>query len=205
MASLLTELGLLTYEDYLKEFENRVENRKTSSKISSPALIAYTKLNLARSRRLHKTILINANIKREIEKLQRNYTWMVLTEAWCGDSAQNIPVIAEIAALNTDKIKLFILLRDEHSELMDNYLTNGSRSIPKLIAIDETLNKEAFVWGPRPATAQDLLKKWKNNPEGKSWEDFEKDLHTWYANDKSQTIQSEFFNLLKIENLVLGN
>ena len=121
---------------------------------------------------------------------------MVLTEAWCGDSAQNLPVIAEIAKLNPEKIKLYIVLRDENPELMDKYLTNGARAIPKLIAVNETLDKETFIWGPRPVPAQQLLLNWKNNPADKTWDDFEKELHGWYAKDKTQTIQSEFLDLL---------
>ncbi len=79
---------------------------------------------------------------------------------------------------------------------MDKYLTNGARAIPKLIAVNETMNKETFVWGPRPFPAQELLRNWKNNPAGKSWGEFEKELHSWYAKDKTQTIQSEFLDLL---------
>lgn len=105
-------------------------------------------------------------------------------------------MIAEIAKLNPQKIKLYILLRDENPELMDKYLTNGARAIPKLVAVNETMNKETFVWGPKPFPAQELLRKWKRNPERKSWGDFEKELHSWYAKDKTQIIQSEFLDLL---------
>lgn len=94
-------------------------------------------------------------------------------------------------------IQLFILLREENPELMNNYLTNGARAIPKLIAVNETLGTEAFVWGPRPALAQDMLYQWKKNPAGKSWNDFEKDLHAWYAKDKAVSIQAEFLRLFR--------
>jgi len=196
MSTLLTELGLYTYESYLKEFEKWIKKGATSSVNHSPALVEFTKLNWSRTQRIHKTISLNAELKIAAEKIQHNHTWMALTEAWCGDSAQNLPVIAEIAKLNPEKIKLYILLRDENPELMDKYLTNGARAIPKLIAVNETMNKETFVWGPRPLPAQELLRKWKRNPKDKSWEEFEKELHSWYAKDKTQTIQSEFLSLL---------
>jgi hypothetical protein len=154
-------------------------------------------LNWARTQRIHKTILLNQELKKAAEKLQHIYTWIVITEAWCGDSAQNLPVIAAIVNLNPEKIKLHILLRDENPELMDNYLTNGTRAIPKLIAVNETISKEAFVWGPRPLPAQEMLLQWKKKSGGKSWDDFEKDLHGWYAKDKTQTAQAEFLTLLK--------
>jgi len=195
MSTFLKSLGLFTYESYLKHFEEWVEHGKTSSNNASKALIEFTKLNLARTQRIHKTIVIDPELKKSVESLQHNYTWMVITEAWCGDSAQNLPAIAEIAKLNPDKIKLYILLRDENPKMMDNYLTNGARAIPKLIAVNETLGKEAFIWGPRPAHARELLTAWKKNPEGKTWDEFEKKLHGWYAKDKSTSIQGEFIHI----------
>lgn len=197
MSTLLTELGLYTNESYLKQFEQWIRIGETSSADASQALVDFTKLNWVRTQRVRKTMILNPQLKIVAQKIQHNYTWMVITEAWCGDSAQNIPVIAEIAGLNPEKITLLIVLRDENPELIDKYLTKGARSIPKLIAIDETLFKEAFVWGPRPASAQALLNNWKNNPNGKSWDDFEKELHGWYAKDKTQSVQSEFIHLLK--------
>ncbi len=53
MSTLLKALGLFTYESYLKHFEEWVEHRKTSSKNASKALVEYTKLNLARTQRIH--------------------------------------------------------------------------------------------------------------------------------------------------------
>jgi hypothetical protein len=197
MATLETELGLYTYESYLKAFKHWVENLQSSTPNASEALVKFTRLNWARTQRLQKTISLDPELKKAVEKIQHTYTWIVLTEAWCGDSAQNLPVIAEIARLNPEKIKLYILLRDENPELMDKYLTNGARAIPKLLAVDETLAKEAFVWGPRPAPAQELLKNWKKGPASKSWEAFEEELHTWYAKDKTKALQSEFIHLLQ--------
>ena len=196
MTTLLSQVGLYTYESYLNQFNQWVHQGQTSSKDTSSALVEFTKLNWARTQRLHKTILLNPGIKKAVEKIDHVYTWIVITEAWCGDSAQNLPVIAEIAKLNPKKIKLYIVLRDENPELMSKYLTEGARAIPKLIVIDDTLNNEVFTWGPRPKPAQEILKEWQRNPTGRSWEDFEKDLHSWYAKDKTKTIQSEFNELL---------
>jgi hypothetical protein len=197
MSTLLTEIGLFTYESYQKQFEEWVQNGETSSVNHSPALVEFTKLNWARAQRIHKTILLKTELREAAEKINHFYRWIILTEPWCGDSAQNLPVIAEIAKLNPEKIKMYVALRDENPELMNNYLTNGARAVPKLIALDDTLGKQAFVWGPRPERAQRLLYDWKKNPAGKSWDDFEKDLHSWYAKDKTQTIQSEFIHLLE--------
>ena len=67
-----------------------------------------------------------------MRNVKENWIWLILTEAWCGDAAQNIPTIEKIAREN-DRIKTLYLLRDENLELMDKYLTGGARAIPKLI------------------------------------------------------------------------
>lgn len=80
---------------------------------------------------------------------------IVLTMDWCGDAMLNIPILLNIAA--TAHIDVRFLLRDDHLELMDQYLTNGtSRSIPIFIFIDEQGNEWA-VWGPRAASIQKLV------------------------------------------------
>lgn len=196
MQTLLNEIGMFSYESYVASFEEWVRNGQTSSEKTSPALVEFTKLNWARTQRLHKTIEIIPELRKATRELEHTYSWIVITEAWCGDSAQNLPVIAEIAKLNPEKIKLFVVLRDENPELMNNYLTNGAKAIPKLISIDETMGKESFTWGPRPLPAQQLLLNWKQNPNGNSWEEFEKELHGWYAKDKTQNLQQEFIMLV---------
>ncbi len=197
MSKLFLDLNIYSYDRYLKSFEQWVKNVESSTAGASENLVEYTKLNWTRTQRIHKTLSLHPALTAAVKEMKHTYTWIVLTEAWCGDSAQNLPVIAAIAALNPEKIKLHILLREENPELMNQYLTNGSRAIPKLIAIDEVLAREAFVWGPRPAPAQHILNAWKKDPDGKSWEDFEKELHGWYAKDKFETIQAEFLKLLQ--------
>lgn len=192
MLPFLTESNLLTSENYLTRFEGLVKDDNLSAAPKSK----YTTLNWARTQRLHKTILIDPELKKAAERIEHNYTWLLLTEPWCGDSAQILPVITEIAKLNATKIKLNILLRDQNAELMNKFLTDGAKAIPKLIIIDETEIKLVKVWGPRPAPAQELLRQWKNNAGGKSWAEFENDLHSWYAKDKTKTTQSEFLKLL---------
>ena len=197
MAALQTELGLYTYERYLESFEFWAQNGLNSNPNSPESLVEFTKLNWARSKRLHKTIELSPVLKHALENINHTYSWIVITEAWCGDSAQNLPVIAAIAKLNPEKIKLYVVLRDENPELMNNYLTKGARAIPKLIAIDEHSGKEVFTWGPRPAPAQQMLYDWKNAHGNISWNEFEKNLHSWYAKDNTKAIQGEFERILK--------
>jgi hypothetical protein len=120
--------------------------------------------------------------------------WMVITETWCGDSAQNLPIIAKTAELN-DKIDLRILLRDSNSDIIDHYLTDGqSRSIPILVAFD-LYGNELFKWGPRPDTAKTLVTNLKH--DGFSKEEFNQQLHLWYGRNRGKELESELLQILK--------
>jgi hypothetical protein len=196
MEDFMTAIGIYSYPSYMQAFEDWVEKRQSSTPDANDALVHFTKLNLARTRRIEKTIELAPGLRQALLDLKDNYTWMVITEAWCGDSAQILPVIGAMAAVNPGKIKLMILLRNEHPGLMDKYLTNGARAIPKVLLLNDSIGKEVAVWGPRPAPAQQLLTAWKRNPTGRSWEDFERDLHAWYAKDKTQTLQMEWEQLI---------
>lgn len=112
----------------------------------------------------------------------------MLTEAWCGDAAQNLPVIAKVAQLNPH-ITLTLLLRDEHPEIMDVYLTHGGKSIPKLIAVAEN-GTELFTWGPRPEALQELVEAYKANPD-RPYAEFLEEVQRWYNADKTESVQRE--------------
>ncbi|MBS3944017.1 MAG: thioredoxin family protein [Melioribacter sp.] len=148
-----------------------------------------TKLNLQRSNRISKTYQINEQLKDLIKLFDRTQTWMVITEDWCGDSAQNLPYIVKIAELNP-LINLRILLRDQNLDVMDLYLTSGkARSIPKLVAFDENGN-ELFQWGPRPKAAQEVVDQAIKNGLDKN--EYLEKLHIWYSEDKGRTLEKEF-------------
>ena len=184
-----------TYKDFLHYLEKLVKSIRTSGEKQSQALVAFTVLNYKRMQRIDKTLKLREEIKDVLLNIQPQY-WVVITEAWCGDSAQTLPVLAGIAQASNGKIRLNIILRDENPQWIERYHTNGSKSIPKLVAFDEE-GEELFMWGPRPAEAQELLLAWKSSPAGRSWDDFEKELHTWYARDKTSSSQEELAALLK--------
>ena len=103
-------------------------------------------------------------------------------------------MLAAVAKLNP-LVDLQLLLRDENPDLMDLYLTNGGKSIPKLIAVDGAFN-EIFNWGPRPAGAQHMMEEYKKNPV-KSYKEFGEDIHKWYAADKTLSVQKELLDILE--------
>ena len=186
--------GGLSFAEYMKLVEGLVAENKTTGTDHSEFMVDYTRLNLQRMRRLIKTTLLLDELRETLDKLQKKMVWVVLTEGWCGDAAQIVPVIAEIARYS-EKIKLHLLLRDEHPEVMDAYLTNGSRSIPKLICLEAGSLKELGSWGPRPAAAQQMV------VEGKamnlSKEEFIQRVHKWYADNKTLDTQKELLEKIR--------
>lgn len=183
-----------TYQDYMLLMELVVRESRTTGPKQSEELNYYTKLNLHRMHRLNKTVAIGDTLREAIRKINTPQTWYILTEAWCGDAAQNIPILAAAASLNP-AIDVKLLLRDENPDLMDAYLTNGGRSIPKLIAVDREYD-ELFTWGPRPEGAQAMLAEYKANP-GKPYKEFAEDIQKWYLADKTNSLQRELTELLE--------
>jgi thiol-disulfide isomerase/thioredoxin len=163
--------------------------------VKASSLNEFTKLNLARMKRIYKTMKVESGLQVLLEKISTPQTWYVITEAWCGDSAQSLPAIARLAERNNN-VDLSIIMRDYNPDIMQKYLSNGSASIPKLFALDKRGN-ELFSWGPRPTEAQEILLNWKANPDGRTWVQFETELHSWYAKDKTHSLQNEFYEIFK--------
>jgi len=184
----------LTYQEYSANTEKYLTETDYHNLDEKEAkYYDYKKLNAQRSARVFKTFKPGLDLSEVISNISSPQLWMVITEDWCGDSAQNLPYIAEMAKLNP-AINLRIISRDENLDIMDLYLTNGtSRSIPKLVAFDENGN-ELFQWGPRPAELVNLISEWKN--EGLSKEEWMPKLHLWYAKNKGEAITREFKELL---------
>lgn len=144
-----------TYASYKTLVEELVAQGKTSGPEQREDLIHYTELNAKRMKRIEKTTFITEELKNSLTRINESFTWILISEAWCGDAAQIVPVIGKIADQNS-RIELKIILRDEHLSIMDQYLTNGGRSIPKLICLDQDF-QEVFVWGPRPKSIQQVV------------------------------------------------
>lgn len=186
----------MTYEDYNYLFNKKIDSAATQNLSPEEAeQLNNTKLNFQRMNRINKTYKVNENLARAIKEIDKPQLWMILTELWCGDSAQNIPYIAQIAKQNP-LIDLRILLRDENPDIMDYYLTNGTRGIPKLVAFDLGGN-EIFQWGPRPKEAQELVTNAKQ--EGKTKTEFIELLHKWYASNKGKNLEDEMLNLITLK------
>ncbi|MFQ5689126.1 MAG: thioredoxin family protein [Gemmatimonadota bacterium] len=131
---------------------------------------------------------------REAERLEHHWRLLVLAEDWCGDASNTVPVLARLAEV-APGVELRILKRDENPELMDRYLTNGSRSIPIAIALDETY-EPAGRWGPRPRELQDFVLREKRGGKRAAPEIY-RDARRWYARDHGETTLRELFEVLR--------
>lgn len=183
----------LTYEAYKKLVDDLLAAGKTTGTNHSEPFLHYSHLNQQRMHRLEKTIVLTEDVKKAILSIQVPQTWLVLTEGWCGDASQSLPVMHALTELNP-LIRLRLILRDENLELMDQYLTNGvSRSIPKLIALNPHTGRELFTWGPRPTPLQELF--YRMRAEGMAHDAMVEEFQRWYNTDKTLTIQKEIAGL----------
>lgn len=185
----------MSYNEYMQLLEDLLAVNKTTGENQSEAMVGYGKMNVQRMKRLNKKTELQAELLEVVKNVKRQMTFLVITEGWCGDAAQNVPVINKLAE-QSDFIDLKLILRDENLEIMDDFLTNGGRSIPKLIALDTETLDVIDIWGPRPQTAQHMVSEFKKNKNG-DYSEFVKDVQLWYAKDKTISMQNELIALLK--------
>jgi len=172
----------ISYSDFRTLVSDLVQEGKSTGESQTEALSNYSMLNDKRMKRLDKTIKLAEDVTERATNFKGNVTWLVLTESWCGDAAQTMPIMEKIAALN-EGIDFKVVLRDENEALMDQFLTNGGRSIPKLIMIDNESNEVINSWGPRPSEATKMVHDYKEKHGGLTPE-FKQDLQVWYNKDK---------------------
>jgi hypothetical protein len=187
--------GGFSYSEFVDLTERLVQENRTTGANQSEEYLAYTRICLQRMVRWNKTSKVSEALEQLLLQVNQTQVWLVITEAWCGDGAQSIPHLAKLADLNP-LITLKIIFRDEHPDLMDAYLTNGNRSIPKLVAMTADLQQELFTWGAKPKYLLDLHAAFKQNPEGRSYSDFLEEVHLWYAKNKQKGIESEIYPLI---------
>jgi len=178
----------MTYSEYVSLIDALLAEGKTTGPNQSESMVHYGRLNRQRMARLEKTLVLDEDVRRTIGGIDRSQVWLVITEGWCGDAAQNIPAI-ETTSAESDLIKTRYVLRDENLGLMDQYLTGGARSIPKLIALDAETLEVLFTWGARPREAQEIFKQRKAAGVEKAL--ISEELQRWYNADRGVSVQRE--------------
>ena len=184
----------LTYSQYRAMVDQLVATNQTTGANQSESYLEYTRMNQKRMSRWDKTAKVGEEMTTLIQNSAHEQLWLVITEAWCGDAAQTLPYINKLAELNSN-ITMRLVLRDENPELMDAYLTGGSRSIPKLIIRSKDLQQEFGTWGPRPKFLQERLIAFKMDSKGVTSQEFSNGTHLWYAKDRNESLELELLEL----------
>ena len=181
----------MNFKQYITHFESVMSSQEVLPPYDNPDYMDYTKLNWSRMNRWLKNGKINEALKQAIQSLDEPQDWVLITEPWCGDAAHIVPFIALLSGLN-EKITLEIQLRDTDSEI-ENYLTRGGKSIPKLI-IRDTSGDDKVVWGPRPEPCHRVFE--AQVAANADHDTLVLALQKWYNQDKGATLQQELLSLL---------
>lgn len=183
-----------TYSEYRTFVSQLIKEGKSTGNDQSADLLHYSELNEVRMNRLEKTLKMDTEILAALQKINTKQTWLVIAEGWCGDVAQILPII-KLMSDSVDNIELKVVFRDENDTLMSEFLTNGAKSIPKLIILDEKL-EIINHWGPRPEAAKNLILDYKAK-HGIVDEPAKIALQKWYLDDKGMTTMKEIVAMLQ--------
>ena len=178
----------LSFEDYMKVAQDRVQNPDEQDEHND-----YYQLGLQRMERTLKTY---KNQEDQLEKFKSknfNGRFLMISEPWCGDASATVPAVSKFAEHAGVETRIF--LRDSDISLIDQFLTNGTQSIPKILVLDENYDVKS-VWGPRPEFGNELLEKFKADPEAYPREEFYNDLQVYYAKNRGRDAINELIELL---------
>src|ERR1051326_7932789 len=193
--SLLAGRKLFSYEDYRDNIDKMIHGQSSDLPVQADDKMRFLPLNLQRMKRMEKTVFPDAKLQALLQQINKPLQWIVLAEPWCGDGAQNLPVLNTMAKTNV-LIDLKVLLRDSNPDIMDRYLSDGKRSIPKLVCFDTESGEELFTWGARPSSLEKEIISFKEQNPAYNHDDFLAFVHSWYARDKGKGIQEDFIFLL---------
>lgn len=183
----------MKWNEYTSLFEKILSSEHVDAPYDNPEYVNYVKMNQSRSNRWMKGDILDKELVEKIKSIDSPQEWIMITEPWCGDAAHNVPVIAQLSQQNP-LIDFKIELRDNGENMIDNYLTNGGKSIPILVVRDKD-GKDLFTWGPRPKECQDVMVECQK--ADLPMLEKHKQIQTWYGQNKGATIQQELLKLLK--------
>lgn len=180
----------MNYDEYKRLFDDILNHPNPGPPYNDEKYFNYTKLNRSRMNRSDKYLELNEVLVSHIKNISKPQHWIIITEPWCGDAAHIVSFLIKLTTLN-DLVTYDIQLRDSEPSLIENYLTNGSKSIPKLI-VRNANNPDDLVWGPRPKEAMEIAENMKstNAPS----EDIKVALQNWYNHDKGQSLYAELLD-----------
>lgn len=176
------------YTEYSDTVKRLYEAGKHTGEEQKEAYLIYTELNIARMSKWEKRFNITEGSRSLMQSLDKRELWLVINEGWCGDGAHSLPVMHKMAEASS-AVDLKVVLRDENPELMDAFLTNGARSIPKLIRLDADTLEVIGTWGSAPKEVKELKKEMK--AAGQEPQEISKAAQLWYARNRGKAIEKE--------------
>ncbi len=178
----------VTFEEYLvrakRDYENMTDGDDDEMK-------EYYRLGIQRMERMVSRFHPDADQVSLLSQMNFKGKILIVSEPWCGDASQALPVIS--AFFGTDHVR--ITYRDKEPSLIDDFLTNGAKSIPVVIILNESF-EVINVWGARPQYGRELLAKYKQDPEAYSKELFHNDLQVYYAKNKGYDTITEILEMI---------
>ncbi len=185
-------LNTYSYDTYMQLMRSLASNGGTTGEPGETE-VYFTKMNAQRMERVNNTWTVIPEVVEFSKTYTPNVRILAIVESWCGDAAPNTATLALLT--RQLHIDLDIILRDENPEIMNRFLTNGTRSIPKFIFLDAETNTPLATWGPRQKAVAELVKTAKENGvDGEIWK---ADVQKWYNQDKGVTLQREILEILQ--------
>ncbi len=140
----------ISFQQYTTNVETEAASNPTEGNSK------YVPINWQRMQRIKKTVSLSPAALQLLGQLSKPIHWLVITENWCGDSAQSTPIMEKMAEAAGGNIELRFIYRDANPDLMNARLTGTSMSIPKVIQLDSAFHVIGS-WGPRPDKAHQLV------------------------------------------------
>lgn len=181
----------ISYEKYLSDTETKVNELKDSTSQEDQEFYNYYLLGLTRMLRLNKTYTPQPELLEVLKSNNFSGKILIIAEGWCGDASMIVPVVSHFFE-GHNEVK--ITYRDQN-DLIDQFLTNGGKSIPIVVILDQN-NQVIAHWGPRPEAGSEFLNQYKANPEVYTKEQFHTDLQVYYTRNKGKDIIEEILNLI---------
>ena len=182
----------LDYEDYMVQWTEKNELPMRGLDPVQRRTRFYSRYNMERQERVENLWAASKSFARAVMSVPGPSDWLFITDDWCVDSAYSLPLV-RWGSQQRDDITLRILLKDDHMDIMDRFLTNGKRSIPKFVGLDPE-GRDLFNWGPQPTAIRDIRQRLMDDgAEGRIVSSTTVD---WYAEDGWLEVERELTRVL---------
>lgn len=179
----------IPFEEYVQIGRQRLENPASQQETDYKH---YYELGLQRIDRTLKKYTADEEQLKELASKNFDGKILIISEVWCGDASATVPALVKFFE---GKNEVRIFLRDSDKSMINQFLTNGTESIPKVIILNSDFSVKNS-WGPRPEYGRQLLAKFKTDPDTYTRDQFYNDLQLYYAKNRGKDAVQEILELL---------